>query len=119
MKYTEYTKETKATMKQIEKYLQNTYGSIEPQWEMTLSLIADNLDLLKNCKESVAKNGIYSDIRGVKNPLISTIKDCNATLLKLAQQLGITPWSESKIKNTPEDDTDDFIDKLTGEGDED
>lgn len=112
MKYTNYNKETKKTMKQVEDYLIQKYGSIQPQWEMTLRLMADNLDLLDECRESVKKVGIYSDLRGVKNPLISTIKDINATLLKLAQQLGITPWSESKIKGTDEDSTDDFVNDL-------
>lgn len=113
MKYTNYNKETKKTMKQVEDYLIQKYGEIQPQWEMTLKLMADNLDLLDDCKESVKLNGIYSSVRGVKNPLISTIKDINATLLKLAQQLGITPWSESKIKGGDEDNTEDFITALT------
>ena len=113
MNYKDSTKETKKTMKQVETYLIEKYGSIQPQWEMTLKLMADNLDLLQECKESVKVNGIYSSSRGLKNPLISTIKDINATLLKLAQQLGITPWSESKIKAIDEDSTEDFIDALT------
>lgn len=111
--FKDYSKETKKTMKQITDFLISKYGNIEPQWEMTLNLIADNLDLLQECKESVKQNGIYSSVRGVKNPLISTIKDINATLLKLNQQLGLTPWADSKIKGTNDDTTDDFIEALT------
>lgn len=118
MYYKDYSKETKAAMRKVEKYLIDRYGKIQSQWEITLMLMADNMDLLQECKESVKKNGIYSSVRGVKNPLISTIKDINATLLKLSQQLGITPWSDSKIKNDSGDDTDDFIDILTSGDDE-
>ena len=113
MNYKDYSKDTKKTMKQVENYLIEKYGTIQEQWELTLKLMADNLDLLQECKDSVKQNGIYSTSRGLKNPLISTIKDINATLLKLAQQLGITPWSESKIKAIDEDSTEDFIDALT------
>lgn len=111
--FKDYTKQTQKTMKQITNFLIGKYGEIQPQWEMTLIMIADNLDLLKECQESIKLNGIYSAVRGVKNPLISTIKDINATLLKLNQQLGLTPWADSKIKGTNEETTDDFIEALT------
>lgn len=115
MNYKDYNKNTKKTMKQVENYLIEKYGEIKPQWELSLSLMADNLELLQECKDSVKLNGIYSPVRAAKNPLISTIKDINATLLKIAQQLGITPWAESKIKSIDEDNTDNFIDGLINE----
>lgn len=112
-KYSKHSPATRKQMQQVEGYLVEKYGQIKPQWEVTLSLMADDLDLLAQCNDAIKKYGIYDPVEGKKNPLIATAKDLNATLLKIAQQLGITPWAESKMKDATEDDTADFIDNLT------
>lgn len=110
--------------KMIKGYMENTkndliekYGVIKPSWEITLKLLEDNLILYEQCMDSIKKNGIYSDVRGVKNPLLSTVKDIAASIYKITTNLGITPWAESKIKMVEGDNTDDFLDSLTEDGD--
>lgn len=112
-KYSKHSASTRKQMQQVEGYLIEKYGSIKPQWEVTLSLMADDLDMLEQCNDAIKEYGIYDAAMGRKNPLIATAKDLNATLLKIAQQLGITPWAESKMRDTAEDDPTEFIDNLT------
>jgi P27 family predicted phage terminase small subunit len=113
MNYKNYSKKTKKTMKSIEAYLEAEYGEVKMEWETTLTLLADNLDLLDSCKEILEKTGIFDGGTWKKNPLLSTMKDCQATVLKLTQHLGISPWSKSKINTPEEDGTDDFLENLT------
>lgn len=100
-------------MKGIEAFLEEQYGEVKTEWRITLNLLADNIELLKQCQESVEQNGIYDINTQKKNPLLTTIKDINSTILKISQKLGISPWDASKIKQVEEDDTEDFIEKLT------
>lgn len=100
MTFTCYSRATQATMKKIAAYLSEKYGEIQPQWEPTITTIADNLDMIADCKKEIKRVGLYNDRTGRKNPLIATIKDLQATNLKCFQQLGVTPWAESKIKQT-------------------
>lgn len=113
MNYNKNKKETKDYLLKVEQYLINKYGEVNPSWEATLSLLADNLDLYGECKKSVKVNGIYDTSTGKKNPLLATMKDLQATIIKQIQHLGLSPYAESKIKTIAEDDTDDFIDVLT------
>lgn len=118
MNYSDYTKKTKKKMKAIETYLEDTYGEVHPEWAATLYLLADNLDLYDSCLETLSKTPLVDETGFKKNPLLSTIKDIQGVICKLSQQLGITPWASSKIKlnNWVEDDSDEYLDYLTGNG---
>jgi len=108
----DYTKETQKTIKSIEQHLTAKYGEVQPQWETVIMLLADNLDLYTQCKESIKENGIYNTDNGKKNPLLATLKDLQATIMKQVQHLGISPYAFSKIKVDVEDDTEDYIEGL-------
>ena len=108
-------KETKKQIDNINDYLKSKYGGINPEWQTIINLLADNIDLYKECKESVKQNGIYDPNTGKKNPLLATMKDLQATIIKQIQHLGLSPYAASKIKNEVEDDSEDFISKLTEE----
>lgn len=110
MKKTTYTKKM---MTGIREYLSGKYGEIPLQWEAILGLLQDNIDLYQQCKKSVEDNGIFDKDDYKKNPLLSTMKDLQTTIIKQIQHLGLSPYAESKIKQSGEDDTDDFIDSLT------
>ena len=113
MNYTKYTKQTKEYLSSVESFLISKYGSISDDWSALLYLLADNLDLYNECKKSVKTNGIYDITTGKKNPLLTTMKDLQATILKQIQHLGLSPYAISKIKMETEDDTSDFKDDLT------
>lgn len=113
MNFNKYTKTTKEYLSNVEEYLITKYGKVAPEWEATLSLLGDNLDLYIECRKAVRTYGIYDANTGKKNPLLATMKDLQATIIKQIQHLGLSPYAASKIKTDVEDDTDDFIDNLT------
>ena len=100
-------------MKGVEVYLKTRFGDVNKEWEASLVLMADNFELYEACRKSVNENGIYDSVTGRKNPLLSTMKDLQATILKQIQHFGLSPYSAAKIKQADEDDTEDFIDSLT------
>lgn len=113
MNYSKYTQQTQEYLKNVEAYLLQKYGSINPAWESTLILLADNIDLYRECQKAVNENGIFDADSYKKNPLLSTMKDLQASITKQIQHLGLSPYAESKIKIGQEDDTEDFIESLT------
>lgn len=96
----------------IEKYLTKQYGEINDEWRLTIDLLKDNIELYNQCKESINKYGIYDVETGRKNPLIATLKDLQATIIKQIQHLGLTPYAASKINTQSEDNEEDFINGL-------
>ena len=115
MKMSHYSYSTQSYSKSVNDYLTKKYGKVQPEWDATLMLMADNLDLYQMCKESVKENGIYNAENGKKNPLLTTMKDLQATIIKQIQHLGLSPYSAAKIKMDSEDDTEDFIEDLVSE----
>lgn len=109
---------TKQYIQNIRDYLVEEYGAVKPEWELTLILLQNTIERYNRVAKIIDKEGIYDSTRGVKNPLLSTEKDLLATILKLTQKIGCSPWDASKIKNSPEDDTESFLDSLTGGNDE-
>lgn len=107
----------KDLIKGVTDFLTNKYGTINPEWQVTLMALRDTLHRYIQIKKEIDKIGIYDLATGTKNPLLSTEKDCLATILKLSQKLGISPWDYAKINKAEngneEDDTEDFIDSLT------
>lgn len=106
---------TKKIIDSINNYLTEKYGEVKPEWATIMYLLGDNLDLYKECRESIRRNGIYDSTTAKKNPLLSTCKDLQATILKQIQHLGLSPYAASKIKDAVEDDTEDYIESLTNE----
>lgn len=105
-------KETKKYIKNVRKYLVDRYGKVNDEWEGVLSLLADNMDLYLQCKVEIEKTGIFDATQYKKNPLLSTMKDLQATILKQIQHLGLSPYASAKINDKTEDDTDDFLENL-------
>lgn len=97
----------------IETYLINKYGKLQDEWRVLIDLFVENLELYIEIKKIIKEVGIYNYNKDKKNPLLGTMKETQQTLLKIAQQLTISPWSAAKIKHIGEDSTDDFIMALT------
>lgn len=113
MDYENNTEQTRKQMADVERYLTDRFGSISPEWGITLTMLADNLDLLEQCKADVRNNGIYDPAIGKKNPLLATIKDLQNSIMAQAKHLGITPWAAQNIHADETDDANDFVDNLT------
>lgn len=98
-------KEIKDYMNSVRKYLITRYGEVKGEWEFSLLCLENSLVRYNQINESINNNGIYDVSTGRKNPLLSTEKDVLATIFKLTQKLGITPYDSSKIKQAEEDDS--------------
>lgn len=95
-------------------YLRQRYGEIKPEWELTLMLLETSLARYKQVKEAIDEIGIYDAETGKKNQLLSTEKDLLATIFKLTQKLGLSPYDTAKIKVAEEDDAD-LLSAIMGE----
>lgn len=98
----------------VEKYLKERFGEIKPEWKATIFLLQDNLDMYNKCLEKIEEVGIFDEATYKKNPLIATLKDLQATILKEVCQLGLSPYAAAKIKEDG-DNEDELIKALTGE----
>lgn len=85
-------------IKNIKEYLKNEYGTIQPEWELIIELLADNIEQYIQVQKKIDENGIFDPTTFKKNPLLATLKDLQATMLKQVQHLGISPYSQGKIK---------------------
>lgn len=108
-------KDIKIYMNSVREFLNEKYGSLRPEWESTLFILQDSLIRYSQIKKEIEANGLYDATTGRKNPLLSTEKDCIATILKLTQKLGVSPWDFTKLDNGESDneDEDDFLSSLT------
>lgn len=102
-------KEIKEYIVHVREYLTEKYGKVYPQWEAVIYLLQDNLNLYEECKQSIKENGLYDKQSGRKNPLIASLKDLQATILKEVQHLGISPYSSSKIKMEENGEEDELL----------
>lgn len=95
----------KTTQKNIDEYLIQRWGTVKEEWKLTIKMLLDNIDLYNKCIDEIETNGLYDAATMRKNPLLSTVKDLQATMTKQIQKLGLTPYDACKIKETEEDDT--------------
>lgn len=103
----------------IKKYIEDTrtqlkeqYKEVKPDWEVTLTLMEDTLEMIVDLQEGIRERGLF-DEKGRKNPLINSLKDYQTLMLRLSQKLGTSPYDISKIKKlSEEDDTEEFIESL-------
>lgn len=109
---------TKKYIQAVEKFLIDKYGEIRPEWEATIFLLADNLSLYEECSKKIAEVGIFNVDQYKKNPLIATLKDLQATILKEVQHLGLSPYAANKI-GSEDNSEDELLKNLIGDDSED
>lgn len=115
-KNNDYTPSTVKYLTAVRKYLKEKYGKVSNEWEQPLEILADNLELYQQCKESIkndglmlmAKNGSYT-----KNPLIKVQLDAQVQITKFLSEFGLTPKAQSKI-NLANDEDDELKELLEG-----
>lgn len=95
----------KTTQKNIDEYLIQRWGTVKEEWKLTIKMLLDNIEIYNKCIDEIETHGLYDAATMRKNPLLSTVKDLQATMTKQIQKLGLTPYDACKIKETEEDDT--------------
>lgn len=110
-KYNKYSPDTQARMAEIEASIAERYGSVPQKFNAALFLLADNLDLLAECRKSLAEDGLF--VEGHRNPLVVSVGNLTASVQASLKSLGCTPYAEGLLKTDEGDDANDFVDNLT------
>lgn len=95
----EISKLTLDYIKDIENYLVKKYGDIT-QWELSLSMLAQNIELMLMARAELAENGIsVLDRNGTikPNPFIKVLLENQVQVVKLLTQFGLTAYSLTKL----------------------
>lgn len=106
-KNNEYSASTAKYMTAVRKYLKEKYGKVNTEWEQPLLILADNLELYQQCKESISHDGLMLVAKNgamTKNPLLKVQLDAQVQISKYLTEFGLTPRSASKITSSLEDD---------------
>lgn len=112
-KYKKYTSDTQTRMCEIEDSIVERYGTVPPKFNAALFLLADNLDLLAECRATLEREGLYNAVEGKRNPLVVSVGNLTAAISASLKSLGVTPYAEGLLKSDEAEDTEDFINKLT------
>lgn len=110
---------TKNVIDDVRAYLIKRFGEVQPEWELDLALLYDNIELYKECTKNIKNYGIYDERTGRKNPLLSTVKDLQATITKQIQHFGLSPYASCKINTLQDTDDSDLLKHIMGADDED
>jgi P27 family predicted phage terminase small subunit len=89
-------------MTTVYKYLNDRFGTVKSEWTATLKLLADNLELLYQLKETIKEKGLMVKDRydnWNKNPLFPILNNVTVQVLKCVDQLGLSPKANAKIKD--------------------
>lgn len=116
-KNNDYSPVTLKYLQAVRKYLKEKYGKVAAEWEQPLELLADNLELYQQCKDSIkndglllmAKNGSYT-----KNPLIKVQLDAQIQITKFLTEFGLTPRAQAKINLIGDEENDELKELLEG-----
>lgn len=110
-KYGKYTTDTQARMSEIETSITERYGIVPPKFNAALFLLADNLDLLAECRKSLDRDGLF--VNGSRNPLVVSVGNLTASIQASLKSLGCTPYAEGLLKTDEGDEANDFVENLT------
>lgn len=102
-----YSTITTKYMTAVRKYLKEKYGKVNTEWEQPLLILADNLELYQQCKESISHDGLMLVAKNgamTKNPLLKVQLDAQIQISKYLTEFGLTPKAASKISVAGEDD---------------
>lgn len=102
-------------MKNVRFYLEQKYTKINPEWEISLDLLASTLDQYFACIELINEQGII--VQGQRGPMINpacTLKNqCQIRIEKLIAEFGLAARSAQKL-TLDVDDTESIIEDLVG-----
>ena len=116
--YTNYSDKTQSYMKRLLKSIEDEKHCIDDAYELSINLIAANVELVIVALEDIKKNGmVITDNQGrlIKNHSIQVFNSAQGYLVKLLTHFGATKASRAKISKSEveETDIDDFIENLT------
>ena len=106
------------TKKVINDYLIKRFGKVNPEWKITINQLVTNLELHDECVKALKEQGMINPKTGKRNELLLTIMQLQASILREIQHLGLSPYSDQKIKSVSTDDSE-LLGALLGTSDDD
>ena len=99
------TKRLKELQLIIEQYLIKRFGEVRAEWYILISQLITNIELHDECVRALKKQGMINPQTGKRNELLLTITQLQSSILREIQHLGLSPYSDQKIKSVSTDDS--------------
>lgn len=103
----DYSTSTVKYITAVKKFLKQKYGKINDEWNGVIEILADNVELYLQCRNSIFKDGLMMTAKNgapTRNPLIKTMFDAQIQVTKLLTEFGLTPRANAKINLIGDDD---------------
>ncbi len=103
----DYSTSTVKYIAAVKKFLKTKYGKINDEWNGAIEILADNVELYLQCRNSIFKEGLMMVAKNgspTRNPLIKTMFDAQIQVTKLLTEFGLTPRANAKINLIGDDD---------------
>lgn len=112
----DYDEEVTKQINTIKRFLKAKFTN-EKVFTIPLEILADNLQLAKDCKDAIGKDLLLQDRFGgeQKNPLLLTLRDAQVQAFKVLQEFGCTPKQLAKLVHNDEDENDELMNFLNSE----
>lgn len=107
--------EVQSFIANLEKELKKQFGGIKKEWSASLFMIAQNYQLYLDCLDEIQKQGLmvvgqHGEL--TKNPLFVPMFNAQSYLQKVLSQFGCDPFSKGKLKVTPQETENSFLDNM-------
>lgn len=88
-------------IKIVKKFLKDNYGEVKPEWELSLELLKDALDLREQLRTTLRNSGLTqvnpSSGNTSVNPLLGALKEQENRIFSILKEYGLTPLSKERL----------------------
>lgn len=88
-------------IKVVKKFLKDNYGEVKPEWELSLELLKDALDLREQLRTTLRNSGLTqvnpSSGNTSVNPLLGALKEQENRIFSILKEYGLTPLSKERL----------------------
>lgn len=88
-------------LKVVKKFLKDNYGEVKPEWELSLELLKDALDLREQLRTTLKNSGLTqvnpSSGNTSVNPLLGALKEQENRIFSILKEYGLTPLSKERL----------------------
>lgn len=101
----------------IEQYLIKRFGEVRPEWYILIKQLVTNIELHDACVKQLKAQGMINPTTGKRSDLLLSITQLQSSILREIQHLGLSPYSDQKIKSVSGDDSE-LLNALIGNNDD-
>ena len=101
----------------IEQYLIKRFGEVRAEWYILIKQLITNIELHDACVKELKAQGMINPTTGKRNELLLTVCQLQSSILREIQHLGLSPYSDQKIKSVSGDDSE-LLNALIGNNDD-